>query len=90
MLQLAEIAVAGPSKYEKAKVILKNLIHLLNDGKLKWQRVDWLFVLSFFDSKILAEIIQPLPIFGGRGELKTMDKEMGEDYFIAAKSNNYK
>lgn len=31
MLQLAEIAVAGPSKYEKAKVILKNLIHLLND-----------------------------------------------------------
>lgn len=35
MLQLAEIAVAGPSKYEKAKVILKNLIHLLNDGKWK-------------------------------------------------------
>lgn len=46
--------------------------------------------ISFFDSKILAAIIQPLPIFGGRGELKTMDKEMGEDYFIAAKSNNYK
>lgn len=33
MVQLAEIAVTGPSKYEKAKVILKNLIHLLNDGK---------------------------------------------------------
>ncbi|XP_022335899.2 coiled-coil domain-containing protein 125-like [Crassostrea virginica] len=31
MVQLAEIAVTGPSKYEKAKVILKNLIHLLND-----------------------------------------------------------
>lgn len=48
------------------------------------------YCISFFDSKILAAIIQPLPIFGGRGELKTMDKEMGEDYFIAAKSNNYK
>lgn len=34
MLKLAELAVAGPSRYEKAKVILKNLIHLLNDGKL--------------------------------------------------------
>ncbi|XP_048746606.2 coiled-coil domain-containing protein 125-like [Ostrea edulis] len=31
MLKLAELAVAGPSRYEKAKVILKNLIHLLND-----------------------------------------------------------
>ncbi|XP_062578356.1 coiled-coil domain-containing protein 125-like [Saccostrea cucullata] len=30
-LQLAELAITGPSKYEKAKVILKNLIHLLND-----------------------------------------------------------
>jgi hypothetical protein len=36
MLKLAELAVAGPSKYEKAKVMLKNLIHLLNDGKLIW------------------------------------------------------
>lgn len=48
------------------------------------------FCISFFDSKILAAIIQPLPILGGRGKLKTMAKEMGEDYFIAAKSNNYK
>ncbi|KAK3095973.1 hypothetical protein FSP39_021526 [Pinctada imbricata] len=31
MSQVAEIAVAGPTKVQKAKTIIKNLIHMLND-----------------------------------------------------------
>lgn len=76
MLQLAEIAVAGPSKYEKAKVILKNLIHLLNDGKWKQHRIDYYFFLSFIGSQTLAAIMQPLPIFffGGGGEAPKINR----------------
>ena len=33
MVQLAEVAVSGPTRMEKAKAIIKNLVHLLNDGK---------------------------------------------------------
>ena len=32
MVQLAEVAVSGPTRMEKAKAIIKNLVHLLNDG----------------------------------------------------------